>query len=503
MRILIADDDDYTREGLIESVEWEQYGINNILEARDGEEALRLAARYKPDIVLTDIRMPRLNGIVFAEKLGEYCPDCKLLFMSGYLDVDYLKSAIKLSAVDYIEKPIKIADLEEAIQKTVQSVQKSQKLEIDLSIKKILQHQKLARLLTESTVDSESILKLCEEEDFPMNTNYVCLMIFSPTYIENGKELLENTNNFWKDQAVYSVGDYLGEGRFIFVLSLNRVKMERIESLSKQLFKFNENIYVGIGEKVASISEIKQSYRTVQKALERSFYHPEFHYFQYSKPQNAQSGISPQLFIDFYKLLKSQPGQLADWIDSVCNVFVEKEHPPREQVCALFSSIGRAMIQEKGTLLAKLESIYDVNDIDQRISELHTILEIKQFIQEICKAYCLEVESEAKYSRTVIGVMDYISSHVSQMDLDLPEIGQQMHLSCSHLNMLFKQETGTTITQYIRDYRIELAKKLITNEHYKMNAISELCGFASPSYFAKVFRTCTNLTPIEYRKMRL
>lgn len=74
MQILIADDDDYTREGLIESVEWSQYGILSVLEARDGAEALRLAAKYKPEIVLTDIRMPKLNGIAFAEKLGEICP---------------------------------------------------------------------------------------------------------------------------------------------------------------------------------------------------------------------------------------------------------------------------------------------------------------------------------------------------------------------------------------------------------------------------------------------
>lgn len=503
MRILIADDDDYTREGLIESIDWGQYGISDILEARDGAEALRLATRHNPEIVLTDIRMPKLNGIAFAEKLGEQCPDCKLLFMSGHLDVEYLKSAIRLSAVDYIEKPIKLFDLKEAIQRTVESVQKSKKLVNELSTKKNLQHQKLARLLIEGTADPESIMNICKEAEFPTNSAYLCLLIYVPGQAGDETELLEYVNAFWSEQAVHSVGDYLSKGQFVFVLSLNRLKMERVEILSKQLFKTNENVHVGIGNKAISIHEINQSFVNVKKSLDCFFYHPEVHYFRYIESHHVQAGISPQSFIDFYMLLKSHPSQLDEWIDSVCDQFTRNEHPPREQAYSLFSSLGRAMIQEKGMLLAKLDGIYDINDVDLRISSCCTLLEIKDFIKRICKLYCSEMENDSKYSHTVVGVMDYISSHVSKMDLDLPEIAQHMYLSCAHLNMLFKQETEKTITQYIRDYRIELAKKLIINEHYKMNTISELCGFASPSYFAKVFRVCTSVTPVEFRKMRI
>ena len=503
MRIIIADDDDYTREGLIEAIDWDQYGISNIYEARDGAEALRLAAQYNPEIVLTDIRMPKLNGIAFAEKLGEQCPDCKLLFMSGYLDVDYLKSAIRLSAVDYIEKPIKILDLKEAIQKTVQSVQKSKKLVNELNTKKNLQQQKLARLLIEGTANPEYIRQQCVEAGFPANSSYVCLMMYSRGQAGNEAELMESVNAFWEGHGVQSVGEDFGKGGLVFVLALNRVKMERLETLPKLLFKKHEGSYIGVGSKVSGIHEIGQSYTNVQKSLDWFFYHPDVHYYQYFESHNVQPGISPQLFIDFYNVLKSHPSQLGTWIDSVCDQFAGGEYPPREQVYSLFSSMGRAMIQEKGTLLAKIEGIYDMNDVDTRISACSTLLDIKDFIKGMCTIYCEETEKNARYSHTVAGVMDYIASHVSKVDLDLPEIGQHMYMSAAHLNMLFKQETGMTITQYIRDYRIELAKKLIMNEHYKMNAISELCGFASPSYFAKVFRLCTSVTPVEFRKLRL
>ena len=85
MRLLIADDEDYAREGLIESIPWEKYGIDEIMQAKDGREALTISGWFRPDIVLTDIRMPKLNGLEFAERLIRQCPDSKLLFMSGYM----------------------------------------------------------------------------------------------------------------------------------------------------------------------------------------------------------------------------------------------------------------------------------------------------------------------------------------------------------------------------------------------------------------------------------
>ena len=117
MRLLIADDEDYAREGLIESIPWEKYGIDEIMQAKDGREALTISGWFRPDIVLTDIRMPKLNGLEFAERLIRQCPDSKLLFMSGYMEIEYLKKAISLDAVEFVEKPIELDKVEQAVKK--------------------------------------------------------------------------------------------------------------------------------------------------------------------------------------------------------------------------------------------------------------------------------------------------------------------------------------------------------------------------------------------------
>ena len=113
---------------------------------------------------------------------------------------------------------------------------------------------------------------------------------------------------------------------------------------------------------------------------------------------------------------------------------------------------------------------------------------------------CKEKQQASGYSRLVREVLDYIAANYRNTDLDLSMIAGHMNLSTNHLGKLFKEETGTSIKQYINDYRIGLAKKLVESEHHRMHTVAELCGFASASYFVKVFKASTALSPLQYRK---
>jgi len=114
-KLLLVDDESVTRRGLLRSVPWAALGVSEIREARDGVEALRLTRQFRPDIVVTDVRMPRLNGIELAAEIRKLLPAVKLIFISGYSDKEYLRSAIRLGAVDYVEKPINLEEFTQAI----------------------------------------------------------------------------------------------------------------------------------------------------------------------------------------------------------------------------------------------------------------------------------------------------------------------------------------------------------------------------------------------------
>ena len=131
MRLLIVDDEPYTREGLKEEIDWKKLGIDEILDADDGETARNMLEWFQPDLVITDIRMPNMDGISFAENFKEKCPESQLIFMSGYMEIEYLKKALKLSAVDFIEKPLDMDEVVEAARKALNAIQEKRQEKID------------------------------------------------------------------------------------------------------------------------------------------------------------------------------------------------------------------------------------------------------------------------------------------------------------------------------------------------------------------------------------
>ncbi|RIX50290.1 response regulator [Paenibacillus nanensis] len=503
MRILVADDDDYTREGLIEAIDWSDYGIAQVYQARDGEEALRLATVHQPDIVLTDIRMPRLNGIEFAEKLAVASPDSKLLFMSGYMEVDYLKSAIKLSAVDYIEKPIRIPELEKAIQKTVTAIRQL-KLQDELNGQKLeLEKFKLANMLRTKTGHDEEIKRLCEVAGFPAaNRQYRGMAIQFGKGSKTERDRLTEIHDVWKQQGFPSIAERLDTRTLLIVTAFQRQEEERIASLAAAMLRQFPDLTIGIGDlSVTGLDGVADSCRSALSALQHSFYRPELRLFSSDRTKSATAAVRSDVFVEFSHYLKKEPEKLSAWVDAFCDELIRDATLSRDSVQSMFASFAQAMLREKNGILIGFHQIYQAQDAKDVIEQADSIEEIRLFMLELCRAYQEEVQKASPYSRTVRSVMDYIASHYGDADLDIQRIADQLHMSAAHLGALFKQETGTTIKQYISDYRLELAKKLVRNEHFKMNEVAERCGYASASYFAKVFKAATDMTPVEYRKL--
>ena len=122
MKLMIVDDEKLTRDGLVNSIEWGELGIDAVAQADDGLHGYELSKAFRPDIVLSDVRMPRMTGIEMAEKLQADNGNVSIIFMSGYSDKEYLKAAIKLKAVSYVEKPIDLEEIKEAVRRACREV---------------------------------------------------------------------------------------------------------------------------------------------------------------------------------------------------------------------------------------------------------------------------------------------------------------------------------------------------------------------------------------------
>ena len=164
MKLLIVDDENLTRNGLVNALPWEEYGFQEVLQADDGVHGLEMALEHQPDIVICDVRMPRMDGIKMSNRIKETYPDTLIIFMSGYSDKEYLKAAIKLQAINYLEKPLIIEEVQQTVIKAVQTIHKIKQNQRSEAWQYMENSARLALLLTSTYSKNRlEIEDLCNE----------------------------------------------------------------------------------------------------------------------------------------------------------------------------------------------------------------------------------------------------------------------------------------------------------------------------------------------------
>ena len=514
MRLLIADDEDYTREGLVESVPWDKYGIDEIMQARDGQEALKISGWFKPDIVLTDIRMPKLNGLEFAERLLKQCPNSKILFMSGFMEIDYLKKAISLAAVEFVEKPIELNKVEEAVKKAVEFVkEKEQHVKKDRQWK-TLERQRLLNMLKLKKKDKTLIYKICRELEFPTKANYMTVVLWDKMDVSNSIEnepfMEEETDNLellvsrlWERAGMQTLFTRLDHGKYLLLTAYGEYQKSQVKIWCRDMAKLKEGLCIGIGFETDNLMAVAQSYEIALFNVEQSFFDSSRTVFEMGNSIPEMKKLNPGLYADFAQVLKKDPIQVQKWmqqlIGDICGGGIYRQ----EDIVMSMSAFAKLLIQEKNALLLSVDNIYTEDDVERMIREATSIDEIFGLFEKILAAFTSQVEQGAQYSRLVRDTILYIEQQCQEAGLSVVDVAESLHLTAAHLGVLFRKETGVTVKQYISDYRLNLSRKLLLNEHYKIVDIAVRCGYSNANYFAKVFRNAEGMTPIEYRKKHM
>lgn len=501
MKILIADDEDYTREGLIESIDWDEFGIDEVMQASNGQEALKTARWFHPDIVLTDIRMPKMDGITFAKELLESSQESRVIFISGYMEIEYLKSAIQLSVVDYIEKPIDLAALRKALAKAVSEVKEKRRNQQTVKNQRDVQQQTLVSLLCNKESDTRTIEKLARETGFPLNTVYVCIFVQHgakdpPQEGDMGKLL-----QILQSRQGKALGRYDQDKRqFQMVLSLPEGKQYQIMPICSDLLEAFPRAWVGVGMEANSYQRVCKSCRTAAAAINCAFYQHEQRIFRINEEIQRKSTIEPGIYGEFLQILSGPPNQLKKWFQDLFEELRKNIYCPKEQVCTLMTSLLVVLHRKYPELYGRYAGIGSEEQIQPVVAGMESMREMELFLDEILAWIQTQSEEKAGYSRIVQGAIDYVAQHFGEKDLSVAQIADCLHFSPAYLNVLFKQEMKMTIKQYLSNYRLERAKLMLEKDFYKVTEIAEKCGYANANYFAKVFREATGMTPMEYRK---
>ncbi|WP_099466720.1 response regulator [Konateibacter massiliensis] len=513
MKLLIVDDEELTREGLIHSIDWESLGIHAVYEADDGLHGLELAKKHCPEIILSDVRMPRMDGVEMAKQLRDLLPGCSIIFMSGYSDKAYLKAAIKLKAISYVEKPIDPAEIKDSVREAVHN-QKSlalSKESADNNRSDAISRLALKLIYSSYGAETDYADNFTQLGFSLKNYSYFTTVIIkilntdSPiSDIESGRIMMELAPHLTRQKIDYIYGIKNEEYLIIHLFGTDKASQP---NLIKLLERFSQTIsssythFISIGKAVNSVEKLWRSYNGAIILMYSSFF-CHYNMVLYTDEENTaySPSIPAELLSEFSDALLTRSETKAQKLlqkleASLVNNKTMLVNQAKDLYYKLFLELTDAANSFHISISADTtETILDYISKSSTFFELHSIL--KEKTERFFKSF----EDESRDNSAVFLIKEYIGSHYQNESLSIKDISEHVFLSSSYVCTIFKTETGKTLNQYLTEYRIEKAKKLLMDSRYKITDISAKVGYSDGNYFGKTFKKLAGLSPSEFRE---
>ncbi|SDY12720.1 two-component system, response regulator YesN [Evansella caseinilytica] len=517
MKALIVDDEKHVREGLILLAKWEKYGIDTILEAVDGAEAMKLITEHEPEIIFTDMHMPRCDGIELIKWLHAENIHAKTIVVSGYDDFMYLKNAIKYGTCDYLLKPIHQRDLDDTLGRAVEKWQEQHagrlaKLANDQAV--------WDHLLSGSLKKPQLPDRVIEEikQSFRTNVSHEQYTIaLQPITMAVHKAFQGD-----KEQAFSTllpiINKVLARSKK-GVAFRNRYKEEEIAVLLWEDIDYS--VVVGdilallkkeIGLHLTLITgrpsrQINEAYASARSASDNHnlFLEERAEGDGLLCTADTESKQTAANVFDYAEELKwaVQSGsreQLDDVLEQIFTAIQQCRQFTREQLNQWeneFDILKGHWFKEYGIdayrPLSKGDDYWGGNG---RFSFTRFKAEKRKQFHEL-----LEIIGEVEYKKeknSVRKIEEYLRLNY-QKDISLSEIADRFYLSREYISRKFKQQFHETMTDYVTKIRIDKAKELLANPYLKVYEIANAVGYQNDKYFIKVFKKIEGRTPSEYR----
>ncbi|MCX7709887.1 MAG: response regulator [Clostridia bacterium] len=516
LRLLIVDDEKMTRDILVNYIPWSSLGIDSVEEAEDGLCAFNMALQSKPDIVLSDVRMPRMNGIELATQLREHLPNCKFVFLSGYSDKEYLKSAIRLKAVSYVEKPINLDEIKEVMQATIHEYREEQREreENQALVRPKLCHELIvSRVNLPSVKEKVALLGL----DFPEDSQYITAILrLNPEYQEMNEEhpeykekILELLDESLKKSIPPYISSIKGEEYIILLCRCDQLEdlsqlkdlLDDFVSQLKAAYFSQIKVMIGIGQRVTGLENINQSYRSAVVALQKQFYKGYGSVLFYTEDSGAPYEFDENALLEVGENVKAgKKNESILFIKRLSNDIRKYENTPPDLVKNYFFKIILVLSR-----IAEDRNIPFLNDeckfILDGVSRACTLEDLEKSVIELLSSIITYMETRLENGDIVSKITAYINEHYSNEDLSINTIAEALYLTPTYLCVLYKKETGKTINQYITEVRVNKAKEYLKEADIKLYDVAKRVGYGDGKYFTKVFEKAVGMRPKQYREI--
>jgi two-component system response regulator YesN len=480
-RLLIAEDEEIISQGLLTTVNWSEYGFKPVAVAENGRKALELFHLHKPDVILTDIRMPLMDGLELLEAVHKISKGTQVVLVSGYKEFTYAKKGIEHGAFAYLLKDSLHEDIAKCfprLREHMDSIRASQK-------------NNEIRIIN-------NCLQLDSDVEFPLG-NYSCFSSIA-IWISPEKNIKlppggDSEKRFYFSKTAHCV--------YICILGSEseHAVQRQINFLIPELLEINiPECFIGVGDIVKQRNNISRCYLEAMKALDhaRLFQKPVVYYRRIFPLQDAGGHEEVDNYFPEVAIMLCDKPALIRYIHAL---YEESIKSPAALISDLHVSYIR--IFEKFFYYTEILG----GETDHVSRYLNTIHTIDSYID--CKKWTIETVSELceileKY-RIGIGqqgvkrAVKLVDDHFMD-ELRLEEVARYCYMTTSGFSVKFKQVTGHTFSDYLRERRINYACHLLETRELKIYEIAHRCGYEDEKYFCRVFKLITGLSPSDFRQ---
>lgn len=545
VKVYLVEDEIIIRQSIKNSIDWEKEGYEFVGDASDGELALPVILKEKPDILITDIRMPFMDGLELSRMVKAELPDIKIVILSGYDDFEYAKQAIKIGVAEYLLKPVSSAVLLEHLSEIAEKVRNERE---DLALKKVYyqemqENEELIKMkfLGELISGKLSLADAMEKgKRFHMNLSGPFYRIILFKFIQEDRVKAGQSEDLARAYA--AVGNYVdglkdafrfqrGVEGWAFLLTSVEEDMEAqterfIEGLKEVIAPFEALTWFGgIGSEAARLRELRYSFREADKAFAGRFVQEpnqiisveQLNYEQLDNEFDANIfGEINQFDQIITRFLSS--GSLEEVESFVGALFTEisEDHfrslMIRQYIIMNIYATVLAFCKKlrkdtgaDGEAAGQMESLRENEEILKRaVSTAESVDDIKAYIGTLLD-HAIELRntvSGRRYSDIIQTAKKRIEQDYMSEDISLNSVAAEVCMSPSYFSSVFSKEMGKTFIEYLTEVRMEKAKQYLACSSMKTSEISYEVGYKDPHYFSYIFKKTQGCTPKEYRAAR-
>lgn len=506
MKIVLIDDEPLQLAGMQVIVPWEQHGYKIVGTAHNGEEGIEIIKRLKPDIVVADIVMPRVNGLDMIRKIKESGGSASFIVLSCMNDIKYYKEAIRYGVCEYLQKELITPELLlETVNRVAQELQKSRILVENEGSSAILNERVLqaefVNLVLQNQVTQETVIerKLQEWQILPKDMDFQVGAI-SVQRLGDGDSMLLEYSIISICEEILSrepIGRLLRVTDDYLVAFLPALQEEQMEHLFARMKDTVEQcmdciLTMGLSTPSHRACKLSEMFRQAKRAEELGYLYGLGKLYWESELENSSKNILPP---GPYATRFSPPELHQELERMIASLY--QEAPDKNRAKArLVSYIHRVFLLAEQTLPPEILEDIDRRAVINKCAEARTLAEDAEIIRRLIDTLSM-TGGNGQWADLVDRIIQYVGENL-YTKLSLNQIAQSVYSSPSHVSRAFKRARGINLNVYIREKKIEEAKKLLAT--CSVNEVAEQLGYASVSHFVSIFSKQEGVTPYKFKK---